>query len=194
METGCPLPIINSPFSHSLSLTFHENNLYFIPVFPFLTSFSMSPHHHTISFHSPPISHGLCIRLPVFTSLCISTPLSLPFFAVQFFPYRPIKHFFHPQLCDISPSTSIHLLLTLSLLFPLYPLSTHPPLLPKHHHLTRSHSRSLHFSAHEICLTISGSAQGQIREAQPRKPQPLFLSSLFSSSLSSQLSNYLCST
>lgn len=72
------------PFSHFLSLTFHENDLYFISVSPFL-SFSTFLRHHILSFRFPPafpaISHGLCICLPVFffTSLCIFTPLSLSF-------------------------------------------------------------------------------------------------------------------
>lgn len=182
-------------------------------------SFSFSSFLSCSSSSHPLFSFPSCISWPVytsawflffFTSLCSFTPLSLSSFFFSFFlpfgsfPYRSIKHSFYPLLSDVSPSTSIHLLLTLSLPFPSLsppdsPPSLHP--LPIHHHhhrrhLTRSHSRSLHFSAHEICLTISGSAQGQIREAQPRKPQPLFLSSLFffSSSLSSQLSNYLCST
>ena len=204
---------VQLPVSLLPSLPCRENDFYFISVFLiFLFSFMffLITSSLFISLLYLLACIYVCLVFFFFTSLCSFTPLSLSSFFFSFFlpfgsfPYRSIKHSFYPLLSDVSPSTSIHLLLTLSLPFPSLsppdsPPSLHP--LPIHHHhhrrhLTRSHSRSLHFSAHEICLTISGSAQGQIREAQPRKPQPLFLSSLFffSSSLSSQLSNYLCST
>lgn len=152
--------------------------------------------------HSPHFSHfALFICLLSYLMTCLFLPLcafytsisvSLSLFCCLPLLLSPHKTLLPPtaSLTSFLPPSSI----SSSSLSPSLSSSIPSPHSPKHHHLTRSHSRSLHFSAHEICLTISGSAQGQIREAQPRKPQLLLLSSFFPSSLSSQLSNYLCST
>lgn len=139
-------------------------------------------------FMQSPIFH---ILLFSFTSSHISWPAWF-YLSVHF---TPLFLFFFPLFCCLPLSLSPHKTLlppTASLTSFLPPSSisssSHAPSLsssipsphsPKHDHLACSHSRSLHFSAHEICLTISGSAQGQIREARRRKPQLLFLSSFF---------------
>lgn len=71
------------------------------------------------------------------------TPRSLSS-VVQFFPYRSIKHSFYPLLSDVSPSTSIHLLLSLSLPFPSRSPPNYPTTTTTSLALTAVHSIFLH--------------------------------------------------
>lgn len=133
------------------SLPFHKNNIFF--------SFSTFLQHSS-SLHPASNTHLLfflllppffvpspepCARLPAFTSLGnFLTPRFLSSGA-QFFPYHSIKHSFYPLLSDVSPSTSIHLLLSPSLPFPSlsppdYPTTTTTTSLA----LTAVHSIFLH--------------------------------------------------
>ena len=142
------------------SLPRRENDFYFISVF-LIFLFSFMFFLITSSLFIPSR-----ISWPVYTSACFflffffffylcavlhlyPSPLFFFFFFLPFgsFPYRSIKHSFYPLLSDVSPSTSIHLLLTLSLPFPslsppdsppsLHPSPPQPPLPPPPHSLSQ---------------------------------------------------------
>lgn len=120
---------IKLPFSQTLSIKMISISSAFpsphFPLFFHVLRHRIQSQIHIPSLHFPSsLSRPYllaCVYACLFLPLCIFTPLSLSF-AIHFFPYRSIKHSFCPLLSDVSPSTSIHLLLTLSL--PI--LSWHP--------------------------------------------------------------------